>query len=100
MQFLPKTSRVLRGSRAFVMIRVSPGSGGGITIAAWRPLGRIHQRGHATSCCRARGVESRAEPGDTGVGGRMNRREFARLLAIGGAAPFMSPNVAWPRPLD
>src|SRR5256885_15993551 len=30
----------------------------------------------------------------------MNRRDFARLLAIGGAAPFISPNVAWPRPLD
>ena len=30
----------------------------------------------------------------------MNRRDFARLLAIGGAAPFLSPNVAWPRSLD
>ena len=30
----------------------------------------------------------------------MNRREFARLLAIGGAAPFVSPNVAWARPAD
>src|SRR5713226_9697622 len=28
----------------------------------------------------------------------MNRREFARLLAIGGAAPFLAPDVAWPRP--
>ena len=27
----------------------------------------------------------------------MNRRDFARLLAIGGAAPFVSPNAAWPR---
>ena len=33
-------------------------------------------------------------------GGIMNRRDFARLLAIGGAAPFLSPNVAWPRSLD
>ena len=30
----------------------------------------------------------------------MNRRDFARLLAIGGAAPFLSPNAAWPRSLD
>jgi isopenicillin-N epimerase len=30
----------------------------------------------------------------------MNRREFARLLAIGGAAPFVSPKVAWARPSD
>src|SRR5215212_5643897 len=30
----------------------------------------------------------------------MNRRDFARLLAIGGAAPFLSPNVAWPRSID
>src|SRR6476660_5430252 len=30
----------------------------------------------------------------------MNRRDFARLLAIGGAAPFLSPNVAWARPVD
>jgi isopenicillin-N epimerase len=28
----------------------------------------------------------------------MNRREFARLLTIGGAAPFLTPSVAWPRP--
>jgi selenocysteine lyase/cysteine desulfurase len=27
----------------------------------------------------------------------MNRREFARLLAIGGAAPFVTPEVAWAR---
>jgi len=30
----------------------------------------------------------------------MNRREFARLLAIGGAAPFVSPKLAWARPVD
>jgi len=30
----------------------------------------------------------------------MNRREFARLLAIGGAAPFVSPKTAWARPAD
>jgi len=30
----------------------------------------------------------------------MNRREFARLLAIGGAAPFVSPTVTWARPAD
>src|SRR6266852_3098304 len=30
----------------------------------------------------------------------MNRREFARLLAIGGAAPFLTPATAWPRSLD
>jgi len=30
----------------------------------------------------------------------MNRREFARLLAIGGAAPFVSPKAAWARPSD
>jgi selenocysteine lyase/cysteine desulfurase len=30
----------------------------------------------------------------------MNRREFARLLAIGGAAPFVSPKTAWARPSD
>ena len=30
----------------------------------------------------------------------MNRREFARLLAIGGAAPFIAPGKAWPRPTD
>jgi len=30
----------------------------------------------------------------------MNRRDFARLLALGGAAPFLSPNAAWPRSLD
>ena len=28
----------------------------------------------------------------------LNRRDFARLLAIGGAAPFLSPALAWPRP--
>src|SRR5258707_15662863 len=30
----------------------------------------------------------------------MNRREFARLLAIGGAAPFVSPNIGWAKPVD
>src|SRR5262245_17616545 len=30
-------------------------------------------------------------------GGRMNRRDFARLLAISGAAPFVTPDVAWAR---
>src|SRR5919198_1309444 len=30
----------------------------------------------------------------------MNRREFARLLAVGGAAPFITPGMAWPRPAD
>ncbi|HEX3643993.1 MAG TPA: aminotransferase class V-fold PLP-dependent enzyme, partial [Vicinamibacterales bacterium] len=30
----------------------------------------------------------------------MNRRDFARLLAIGGAAPFLTPSAAWPRSLD
>jgi len=30
----------------------------------------------------------------------MNRREFARLLAIGGAVPFLTPGTAWPRPAD
>ena len=30
----------------------------------------------------------------------MNRREFARLLAIGGAAPFVSPKAAWARASD
>ena len=30
----------------------------------------------------------------------MNRREFARLLAIGGAAPFLTPGTAWPRAAD
>ena len=30
----------------------------------------------------------------------MNRRDFARLLALGGAAPFLSPTAAWPRSLD
>jgi len=25
----------------------------------------------------------------------MNRRDFARLLAIGGAAPFITPELAW-----
>jgi selenocysteine lyase/cysteine desulfurase len=30
----------------------------------------------------------------------MNRRDFARLLAIGGAAPFLAPGTAWPRPAD
>src|SRR5687767_9584583 len=30
----------------------------------------------------------------------MNRREFARLLAMGGAAPFVSPKLAWARPTD
>src|SRR5438067_704951 len=28
----------------------------------------------------------------------MNRRDFARLLALGGAAPFLTPGAAWPRP--
>ena len=27
----------------------------------------------------------------------MNRREFARLLTIGGAAPFLTPGFDWPR---
>ncbi len=27
----------------------------------------------------------------------MNRREFARLLAIGGAIPFVTSDVAWAR---
>ena len=27
----------------------------------------------------------------------MNRREFARLLTIGGAAPFLVPGIEWPR---
>src|SRR5438477_1524666 len=30
----------------------------------------------------------------------MNRRDFARLLAIGGAAPFLTPATAWPRSVD
>ena len=30
----------------------------------------------------------------------MNRRDFARLLAIGGAAPFLTPSTAWPRSID
>src|ERR1700716_219970 len=30
----------------------------------------------------------------------MNRREFARLLAIGGAVPFLAPGTAWPAPAD
>jgi isopenicillin-N epimerase len=30
----------------------------------------------------------------------MNRRDFARLLAIGGAAPFLTPSVAWPKSSD
>src|SRR5262249_519854 len=30
----------------------------------------------------------------------MNRRDFARLLALGGAAPFLTPGTAWPRPAD
>src|SRR5260370_3660271 len=30
----------------------------------------------------------------------MNRRDFARLLAVGGAAPFLTPGMAWPRPAD
>jgi selenocysteine lyase/cysteine desulfurase len=30
----------------------------------------------------------------------MNRREFARLLAIGGAVPFVTPNTAWARSAD
>src|SRR2546422_1164345 len=30
----------------------------------------------------------------------MNRREFARLLAIGGAAPFITPGKAWARRTD
>ena len=28
----------------------------------------------------------------------MNRREFARLLALGGAVPFLAPDSAWPQP--
>src|ERR671937_1091586 len=28
----------------------------------------------------------------------MNRREFARLLTLGGAAPFLAPTFEWPRP--
>ena len=28
----------------------------------------------------------------------MNRRDFARLLAVGGAAPLLTPDFAWPRP--
>src|SRR4029450_6879695 len=27
----------------------------------------------------------------------MNRREFARILAIGGAVPFVTPDLAWAR---
>jgi isopenicillin-N epimerase len=30
----------------------------------------------------------------------MNRRDFARLLAIGGAAPFLTPGKAWAMPTD
>jgi len=30
----------------------------------------------------------------------MHRRDFARLLALGGAAPFLTPGVAWPSPTD
>jgi len=30
----------------------------------------------------------------------MNRREFARLLALGSAAPFLTPGTACPRPID
>src|SRR5262249_13855857 len=28
----------------------------------------------------------------------VGRRDFARLLALGGAAPFLGPGLAWPRP--
>jgi len=28
----------------------------------------------------------------------MNRREFARLLAIGGAVPFVTPEITWAKP--
>ena len=34
------------------------------------------------------------------AGGLMNRRDFARLIAIGGAAPFLTPSVAWPKSSD
>src|SRR5438445_11962227 len=30
----------------------------------------------------------------------MNRRDFARFLAIVGAAPFLTPGTAWPHPAD
>src|SRR2546423_9427880 len=30
----------------------------------------------------------------------MNRRDFARLLALGGAAPFLTPGTGWARPSD
>src|SRR5205823_3145412 len=43
------------------------------------------------ACDPVRGVESVVE------GGRMNRREFARLLAIGGAVPFVTPEITWAR---
>src|SRR5262249_8519784 len=36
------------------------------------------------------------ESGRSG-GGHMNRRDFARLLAIGGAAPFITPGTTWAR---
>jgi hypothetical protein len=26
----------------------------------------------------------------------MNRRDFARILALGGAVPFVTPTLAWP----
>jgi isopenicillin-N epimerase len=29
---------------------------------------------------------------------RVSRRDFARLLALGGAAPLLAPGLAWPRP--
>jgi isopenicillin-N epimerase len=29
-------------------------------------------------------------------GGFMNRRDFARILALGGAVPFVTPTMAWP----
>src|SRR5579863_8172177 len=28
----------------------------------------------------------------------MNRRDFGRLLAVGGVAPFVTPELAWSRP--
>src|SRR5205823_6299987 len=93
--------RLLDPRRARVRLShlaAAPASAGVGHVPRLRALLRVDVPcgGPAGSDCRtmARTVRDQAD----GRGGFMNRRDFARLLAVGGAAPFLTPDLTWPRP--